>query len=326
MGEAPVVEPSITWIGVDLLSVDRRKVPPSCAPPDPMAHWKHYFIPQSIQSALEVLQQAPGTSRLIAGGTDLLLEIQQGHHPPVDNLVDVNQIPEMQRLELEGDELVIGAAVSLKKITQSEVILQHAAALHDASGLVGGPQVRNTATLGGNVSHALPAADGMISLMALQPNVKIVGPQGERRVDLQTIFKGPGQSTLTPFEIVTEFRLPLRKGGESSAFSRVMRPQGVALPILNLGLWLARDGDTIRGCRIAVGPAGPVPMLCTNAAQKMVGRKPSDQLIEEIGQAILDQVKYRTSPRRATAEYRKHITTGLLEEVFRSAWIRSENY
>ena len=83
-----------------------------------MAHWKHYYIPQSLASALEVLQYAPGTTRLIAGGTDLLLEIQQGHHPPVDNLVDVNQIPEMQKLEIEGDKLIIGAAVPLKENCQ----------------------------------------------------------------------------------------------------------------------------------------------------------------------------------------------------------------
>jgi len=298
-------------------------VPPSCAPPDPMANWKHYYIPQSIHSALEVLQFAPGTSRLIAGGTDLLLELQQGHHPPVDNLVDLNQIPELQRLEIHNEKLIIGAAVPLKKIATSGLVFQQATALYDACGLVGGPQVRNTGTLGGNVSHALPAADGMIALMALQPVIMIASPSGVKEVLVQEVFKGPGQSTLSPVEIISEFHLSLRKTGQASAFSRIMRPQGVALPILNLAIWLERDEEKIRDCRIAVGPAGPVPILCSTAAEVMKGREPTVEVLKETGIAILEQVHYRSSPRRASAEYRKHLTAGLLEDVFQKAWTRS---
>ena len=95
--------------------------------------------------------------------------------------------------------------------------------------------------LGGNVSHALPAADGMIALMALQPDMIIASPSGTRKVLIQSIFKGPGQSTLTPVEIVTEFHLHLAKEGQASAFGRIMRPQGVALPILNLASLADKD-------------------------------------------------------------------------------------
>jgi len=97
----------------------------------------------------------------------------------------------------------------------------------------------------------------------------------------------------------------------------------VALPILNLAVWLERAGDKIQQCRIAVGPAGPVPFLCTDAAQIFCGQEPTPKIIEEVGRSILEQVHYRTSPRRATAEYRKHITAGLLNEVFQKAWGRS---
>lgn len=298
-------------------------MPPSCAPPDPMANFKHYYIPQTLSSALEVLQNAPGKSRLIAGGSDLLLELQQGHHPPVDNLVDINGIPELQRLEIVDDCLIVGAAVPLKRIATAEMVNQHASALQDACALVGGPQVRNTATLGGNVSHALPAADGMIALMALQPVVRIFGPEGVRDARLHTLFQGPGKSTLTSFEIVTDFRLPLKLEGQASAFARIMRPQGVALPILNLAMWLERDGDVIRNCRIAVGPAGPVPILCAGAAEVFAGAVPNSEKIGVAAEALLEQVRYRSSPRRASAEYRKHITADLLREVVQKAWNRS---
>lgn len=288
-----------------------------------MATWKHYFIPNTLQSAIEVLKNAPGTTRLIAGGTDLLLEIQQGHIPPVDNLVDINRIPEMQRLELDQDELVIGAAVPLKQIATSELVRVHATALSDASNLIGGPQVRNTATLGGNVSHALPAADGTIAMMALQPTVILVNSEGTRKVGMHAIFKGPGQNNLAPDEIVVEFRLPVKKQGQASGFSRIMRPQGVALPILNLAIWLERVGEKITQARIAVGPAGPVPVLCNRAAEVLTTGEINPDTLYKVAATVLEEVHYRTSPRRATAEYRKHITAGLLSEVFEKTWQRS---
>jgi carbon-monoxide dehydrogenase medium subunit len=311
--------------GVNPKFKDYRKVPPSCAPPDPMPNWKHFYIPTSLESAFKVLKEAPGTSRFVAGGTDLLLELAQGHQSLADNLIDLTQIPDLQKLEIQQGCLIIGASVPLSTIASSEIVLRNAAALHDACRLVGGPQVRNVATLGGNVCHALPAADGMIALMSLQPVVKVASPIGFREMDIQSIFKGPGQSTLSPGEIVTEFVVPLGNFVASSAFNRVMRPQGVALPILNLAIWLVRDGNRIQNCRIAVGPAGPVPILCTLAANKLIGKEPSIKGLEEAGKAVLEQVQYRNSPRRATAEYRKHITHRLFCDVFESAWTRSWN-
>ena len=130
----------------------------------------------------------------------------------------------------------------------------------EACGLIGGPQVRNTATLGGNVAHALPAADGTIALVALDARVEIASRDGRRLVPILNLFAGVGQSTLlADQEILVGFHLPLRKTGQASAFSRVMRPQGVALPVLNLAVWLERAGDQIHSIRIAIGPSGPVP-------------------------------------------------------------------
>ena len=119
-------------------------------------------------------------ARVIAGGTDLLLEIQHGIQPPVDSLVDVCNIPELNVLEVRGEDIFIGAAVPLSEIISSSLVNDHGQALVEACSQIGGPQVRDTATLGGNVAHALPAADGTVALLALAAQAEAVGPNGER--------------------------------------------------------------------------------------------------------------------------------------------------
>jgi xanthine dehydrogenase FAD-binding subunit len=290
-----------------------------------MPIWTHYFTPNTLAEALRVLSDAPGSVRLIAGGTDLLLDLQQGRHPPVEALVDVNDIQEMIRFEVQDQFLYIGGAVPLKKIANSPLVLAHAQALTEASSLVGGPQVRNTATLGGNVAHALPAADGTISLMALDALAEVASSTGIRTVPLATLFKGPGQSALDPrCEILSGFFIPLKKPGEASAFSRVMRPQGVALPILNMASWIHRDGDRILDVRLSAGPSGPTPRRLPAAEEVLRGRLYSEEILQEALAALLSSVRFRTSPQRATAEYRQHLSKVLLYEVMAKAWHRAE--
>ena len=144
--------------------------------------WQNYHLAQSVDDALHALTNAPGDALIIGGGTDLLLDLQQGRHPPVHTLVDVTQIPEMTKLEIRAGELWIGAGVPHRKIVQAPLVREHAQALHEACGLIGGPQVRNTATLGGNVAHSPPAADGTIALMSLDAQAEIAGLNGRRRV------------------------------------------------------------------------------------------------------------------------------------------------
>ena len=197
-----------------------------------MKLWSNYVLAATIDEAVQALARAGGSARPVAGGTDLLLELQQGRHEPVHTLVDVSAIPDLQRLEERGGQLFIGAGVPVARIVEHPLVRRHAPAVVEACGLIGGPQVRNTATLGGNVAHALPAADGMISLAAMDAVAEAASVNGTRLIPLLELFRGLGKSVLTENnEILTGFYLPLRQTGQASAFSRVMRPQGVALPI-----------------------------------------------------------------------------------------------
>ena len=289
-----------------------------------MSLWKEYNHPQSVQEAVEALVNAPDPSCLIAGGTDLILDIQQGHHPAVHTLVDITGIPELHVLEVRDGELIIGAGVPHNQIVDSSLAQEHAQALVEACGLIGGPQVRNMATLGGNVAHALPAADGTIGLLSLNAQVEIASPTGRRRVPLQEIFLGPGKSSLdAKREILVSFAIPLRKAHQASAFCRVMRAQGIALPILNLAIWLERIHDIISDVHVAVGPAGPVPFRARKTEEFLLGKSLPGMNICEAQEILLSEAIFRTSPARATAEYRRQLVVVLFKNALSTAWERA---
>jgi len=294
-----------------------------------MPVWKHYQKALSIDDAIKALFHAPGDARLVAGGTDLLLDLQQGRHPPVDTLVDVTCIPEMLKIEERSGNIFIGAAAPLSKIVRSNLVYEHSQALVEACGLIGGPQVRNSATLGGNVAHALPAADGTIALLALGARAEVANNRGLKTLPVEDLFVGPGLSNLDPQrDLLVGFYLPLNKSGTASAFKRVMRPQGVALPIINLAVWLRRkidpaSDDMIGDIRISVGPGGPVPTRAKASEDFLRFKTINDQVIAEAIEILLSEVHLRTSLYRATSVYRQKLAKVLFGDVLKTAWMRA---
>jgi len=298
--------------------------------------WQQYLRPTSVTEAVTALTSAPGPALPLAGGTDILLDLQQGRHSPVHTIVDLTEIPEMKRLEIRDGQLFIGAGVPLSRIARDPLVASHAQALVEACDLVGGPQVRNVATLGGNVAHALPAADGTIGLMCLEAEVEIAGPQGNRRMFLPELFLGPGKSALQSGEIIVGFYVrvyarggvPAAEDGNgstyASCFKRIMRPQGVALPIINNSVWLERENETIKQIRIAVGPGGAVPFRARKAEAYLGGRPYSDETFKAALKALIEEVKFRTSKMRASSEYRYHLVGPLLKDTLDTAWERAK--
>jgi carbon-monoxide dehydrogenase medium subunit len=252
----------------------------------------------------------------------------------------------MTLLEPRGGELFIGASVPVNRVALDPLTVRHAQALTEACNLIAGPQVRNVATLGGNVAHALPAADGTIALLALDAQAEVAALSGAtlsegegersrsaviRRVPFKELFLGPGKSALKHGEeLLVGFYIPVQKTLKvsetfrvSSCFKRIMRPQGVALPILNCAVWLERENDAIKDVRIAVGPGGGTPFRATQAEDFLRGQPINDATFESALEALLAQAQFRTSARRASADYRRHIVSGLFRDVLESAWERA---
>ena len=283
-----------------------------------------YILTHTVEEALHILSASHGSARIVSGGSDLLLELQQGSHPPVRMLVDVTEVVEMCALEIREGSLFIGASVTLTRLKNSSLIKQHTQALVDATVLMANPQVCNVATIGGNVAQALPAADGTISLLALDAQAEVANLNGRSRVPLQALFKGPGESTLDPGnDLLVGFYLPLQEKGQASAFARRISPQGIALAILNMAVWLQREDDRIINVRIAVGPSGPVPLRMLAAEKVLIGQSFSPEVQACALYELLKEAHFRTSLHRATAEYRHHLAEVLLQEAITKAWQRA---
>ncbi len=286
--------------------------------------WQEFIRPSTVSEALLALRDAPAPAVPIAGGTDLLLDLDQGRHSPATTLVDLTSVAEMRQLELRNGALFIGGSVSLTDITLAPLVARHARALVEACELIGGPQVRNVATLGGNVAHALPAADGTIALLALDATVEVASLSGSRRIPLESIFAGPGKSTLNAGQdLLVGFHVPLAAAHEASAFRKIMRPQGVALPILNVAVWIKRTNELIDAIRIAVGPSGPTPRRVTDAEDELVGKIYSASASNSAIEALLAHIAFRSSKRRASAEYRRELIGDLMRATLDCAWRRT---
>jgi len=293
-----------------------------------MTLWQNYLRPKTLAEALDALTTAPKPVAPIAGGTDLLIDLEQGRHAPVHTLVDIMEVQELIALEKRGDRLFVGAGLPVNRIILDPLIVEHARALVEACELIGGPQVRNVATLGGNVAHALPAADGTIALLALDVEAEIAGLSGNRRVPFGDLFLGPGKSALKHGEeLLVGFYIKTLKVSKtfrvSSSFKRIMRPQGVALPIINVALWLEREQDTIKEIRIAVGPGAATPFRATTAEDTLRSKKLDDGSLEAALEALLLQAQFRSSARRASAIYRNHLVSGLFQDTLEAAWDRA---
>ena len=252
-----------------------------------------------------MLQDYDGHARVIGGGTDILVEARRGLRRPFEAMVDASGIAGLGSISHEQDYIVIGCGVTHTQIVSDERILRYGTCLSESCGVIGGPQVRNTGTLAGNVAHALPAGDGTIGLLALGGEVEIASTTGTRWMPAKDTFIGPGKSVIDRHrEVLTRLRFKPTGAGEGSAYHRVMRPQGLCLPIVSMAARLAVDGDIITAASISMGPVGPVPWFAEPVAAVLVGGTSSTQQYEKAAEAALDNVTLRTSKYRATQEYR----------------------
>ncbi len=296
-----------------------------------------YHLPSTLDDALKLLARYNGRARVVAGGTDLLLDLQgeyfDGQRPHLDALIDVTQIAGANEIRAEGDWIVVGCGVTHTQIVESPLIQKNATALAEACFVVGGPQVRNVATLIGNVAHALPAADGTLALMALEAQAQIArvgatheSPLQEQWRPLASLFKGPGESAVDATrEMIVAVRFRPTAEHEASAFTRVMRPQGVALPILGMAARVRMSGEEIARVTLSAGPVAPVPFRAIKTEEFLRGKNFSEETVERAAQILLNEAQPRTSPHRATKEYRIALLPTLFAQTLQIAVERASH-
>ncbi len=287
-------------------------------------NWTSYHKPKTLVEALELLRKADGRGRVIAGGTDLLLQIRRREFR-LESLVDITGIKELRGIREEDGWIRIGAGVTHGEVARSGLIQQEAAALARGCSEVGSPQIRHMGTLMGNVVTAQPAADGAIPLMCLEAELKVVSDDGECWMALEDAYRGIGLSTVDPTrEIAAEirFRIPGRSSG--TGFFRMARRKALALPVLNgaVSLSLNVSKDRIEKARIAIGPVAERPFRSRRAEAFLESSEVSPENLHEACRIASEEASPRTSA-RGSAFYRKEMVkvkllrtlTGILDEI-----------
>ena len=280
---------------------------------------QEYLRPKSMDEAISLSQRYGERARYIAGGTDVIVKIKDRQIRP-DYLISLRGIPALDQITYQEDELRIGALATHRALELSAVLRKHFPILTDAVENIGSVQIRNVATLGGNIVNAVPSADGGTPLIALGAKIRLVGPKGERTMALEDFFTGPGQTVLQQGEILREFivpRLPPRTGG---AYCKHMRRAAMELPILGVSvlLSLAEDMQTCVDARIGLGVMAPTPMRAKNAEAVLKGKKLGADILEKAGKVAASESKPRDTA-RGEAWYRREMVEVLIPRLAKIA-------
>lgn len=275
-------------------------------------HWSsdmevaEYLLPTSLDQALDMLSDAGGQARIIAGGTDVIPELR-GRKLKASVLVDISRLPDMDGIETDGKYIVIGGGVTHAQAAASPLIQEKAGLLALGCGWVGSPQIRNVATLAGNLVSGQPAADASVPLLALDAEVTIASPDGTRQVALSDFFLGVGETVLDPSrEILTSIRFKALGDNQGSAYLRLGKRKAMTLPILVCAVKATAGvgGQTIESAAIALGPVAPVPFRARVVEEFLVGKPAATETLAQAAEQASAQCSPRDSLLRGSCDYR----------------------
>jgi carbon-monoxide dehydrogenase medium subunit len=275
----------------------------------------NYCQPQSLKEAYSLMDKAAGSAKYIAGGTDILWRIRQKAVVP-DELISLRGIEGLRGIHHNGG-LFLGGMTLFRDIERDPAVARDYPALEQAASLLATPQIRNMATIGGNLCNAAPSADAAPPLLVMGAVLVLEGPGGQREVPIEQFFKGPGQTVMNNNEVLTQIRIPKLEPHTGSAFLKVGRlKQDIA--VVNAAALVVMEGKICRKCRVAFGAVAPVPLRLKGAEKIVEG--------EEIGPALLDRVadmaEKEISPIsdvRSTEEYRRVMSRILAKEAIKKA-------
>jgi xanthine dehydrogenase FAD-binding subunit len=283
-----------------------------------MFNFKHYSRAGSIQEAIRLLQENP-EAHLIAGGTDVLVKLHKGK-AGFDHLIDIHGIAELDFISQKDDgDLVIGPLCCFTHVAESALVRKHIPVLSEAILTIGGPQVRNMATIGGNLCNGVPSADSATPLIALNAVVTIAGQDGSRQLPLEDFFLGPSRVALEHHEIMTAITVSRDNyAGYSGHFFKYAMRDAMDIATIGCSAVCRVEDEVLTDLRLAYGVAAPVPMRCKHTEDQIRGREVSTQLLNDIAEAVVDDVSPRTSW-RATKEFRLQIIATLARRVVKQA-------
>ncbi len=278
-----------------------------------------YLAPRTVEEAIKLLSKYGEEAKVLAGGTDLLVRMKQGVLRP-KYVISINRIKELNFIEDRGDHVAIGAATKLRALEKSGLIKELFPALHEAVKSMGGVQIRNMGTIGGNLCNASPAADTAPPLLVFEAEVVIAGPNGRRVVPITRFFTGPGRTVMARNELLVEVRVPKPVKPTGSAFIKIARV-AMDLAKVNIAVTLRMSGDAVEDVKVALGSVAPTPLRAYRTEEFLKGKELTEEVMWEAARIVRTEVKPITDI-RSTAEYRREVSGVILVDALRKAMKR----
>ncbi len=285
---------------------------------------QEYIFATTVESALALLKERKGAARIIAGGTDLVLQ-ESRRKEKSTVLVDLSHIPDLHGIKECGGDIVIGACVTHAEASVSPLLRAKAPALAAACGKVGGRQIRNMGTLVGNVVSGQPAGDAAVALTALDALCTVHTCDGKvREVSMARMYAGVCESSVDCCaEIVTHIRIPAHKAGEASSYQRMEQRKALSLPMLCVAAKLGLEGGTITAASIAMAPVGPGPQRAAEAEAFLIGKKAEKAVFVEAAALADKNAAFRSSSVRGSKEFRHAVLPVFIVRALEEAAARA---
>lgn len=285
--------------------------------------WKSYYSVTNLTEALTLLAEHRGRARVIAGGTDILIELERGLRPDIDVLVDITRVPGLDQITLRGDEIHLGPLVLHNHIVGSSLVVERGLPLAQACWEVGAPQIRNRATIAGNLITASPANDTITPLWALGAQVTLTSLEGERTIPLRAFYTGLRRTVMQPDELLTGISFPALARNERGIFLKLGLRRSQAIAVVNAAVVLSFEGERVQRAAIALGSVAPTIIQAPVAEAYLVGKALTPDVIAEAGRLAaatpspIDDV-------RGTAAYRTEMVRVLVMRALRALAAHAE--
>ena len=278
-----------------------------------------YFEPRTVEEALSLLVSHQGKAKVMAGGTDLLVQMKMGKAVP-EYVINLGRIPALRYLIVDKG-LRIGTLTSFWQIEKHAVVREKYTALFEAANAVSSVQIKHMGTLGGNLCNASPAADSVPPLLVFGAKVRLVTGDNDRILPLEDFFLGPGQTVLSPGELLLEIQLPEVLPHTGSAFLRMPRVSA-DLAKVSVAVKIVREGSVCKDCRIAFGSVAKTPLRTPETEKVLRGKTIDKKRLEEVSRQSSEEIQPITDI-RSTAWYRKEVCRVLVRDAINTAWVRA---
>ena len=282
----------------------------------------NFTSPKTVDEAVKILAGASGMAKVLAGGTDLLVQLRSGRVKP-ELIVDTKKIPELIGIREESDRFVIGASTPGVMVFEHEALTRAWPGIVEGLDLIGSEQIQGRASLAGNLCNASPAADSVPAMIAARATVVIAGPNGRREAPVEAIVTGPGRTSLEKGEFIVEFHVPKPKPHQSDAYLRFIPRTEMDIAVVGVGVNVTLDGNGVcTDARVVLGAVAPTQVVADEAAAALIGHRLDDGTLAKLDAAAGRACK-PINDKRGTIEYRIKIAGVLARRAAAIAFERA---